>query len=271
MPRLENQVAVVTGGGRGFGRAIALAFAEEGASVVVTARTADQLEETVRQIKEKGGKAHAVVGDVTVAGDVERVKRETEAQFGPASLLVNNAGVPWPFGPTWHVDVERWWQAQSTHVRAAMLHIHAFVPGMIERGAGRVIVVSSGIGRSVRANLSGYGVAKATQIRLTQFLAEEARLHGVYAFSIGPGFVLTEFANTGANDPDAQKFMPEWADDMRKRFDAGEDISEGLAKAAGLCVNLASGDFDVLSGEFLSVTDDLAALAAAAEADGAKS
>jgi len=259
MPGLENQVAVVTGGGRGFGRAIALRFAEDGASVVVTARSADQLDETVRLIKEKGGKAHAVPGDVTVAADVERVKRETEAQFGPVSLLVNNAGVPWPFGPTWYVDVERWWQAQSTHVRAAMLYIHAFVPGMIERGSGRVIVVSSGIGRAVRENMSGYGVAKATQIRLTQFLAEEARPHGVYAFSIGPGNVLTEFANTGISEADAQKFMPEWVESMRQRLDAGEDISEGLAKAANLCANLASGQFDALSGEFLGVDDDLAA------------
>jgi NAD(P)-dependent dehydrogenase (short-subunit alcohol dehydrogenase family) len=261
---LDNQVAVVTGGGRGFGRAIALGLAEAGAAVVVTARTADQLEETVQQIMEKGSRAHAVAGDVTLAEDVERVKRETEERFGPAGILIHNAGVPWPFGPTWHVDVERWWQAQSTHVRAAMLYIHAFVPGMIERSFGHVILVSSGAGRGVRANLSGYGVAKATQIRLASFLAEEARPHGVYAFSITPGNVLTELSNLSVSDPDAQRFMPEWVANLKKRMESGEDGSEGLRKCAQLCVNLASGQFDALSGQFLTPEDDLSALVATA-------
>jgi NAD(P)-dependent dehydrogenase (short-subunit alcohol dehydrogenase family) len=268
MPGLDNEIAVVTGGGRGFGRAIAQGLAEQGASVVVTARTQDQLDETVRLIRENGGRAHAVVGDVTVAEDVERVKRETEEHLGPASLLVNNAGVPWPFGPMWYVDVDRWWQAQSTHVRAAMLYIHAFVPGMIERGSGRVIVVSSGLGRSVAANLSGYGVAKATQIRLTEFLAEEARPLGIYAFAISPGNVLTEFANLGANDPDAQRFMPEWVANMKKRLEAGEDVAAGLRMCAELCVKLASGRYDALSGQFLTTRDDLDALLLATQSKG---
>lgn len=176
---LKDEVAVVTGGGRGFGKAIAEGLAAEGAAVVVTARTSAQLDEAVSLIIRNGGRAHAVVGDVTNRGDVERVKQQAESRFGPATIVVHNAGVFWPFGPTWEVDPDRWWEAQVVHVRGAMLYINAFVPQMVERGRGKVILVVSRAGKAVQAHHSGYGVAKATEIRLAAFLAEEGRPHGV--------------------------------------------------------------------------------------------
>src|SRR5689334_8677883 len=117
MNELKGQVALVTGAGRGFGRAIALRLAHEGAAVTVTARTRAQLDETVAQIAAAGGRAHAVVADVTDRAQVERVVAETRARFGGLSLLINNAGVPDPFGPLWTVDPDAWWDAQAVHIR----------------------------------------------------------------------------------------------------------------------------------------------------------
>ena len=96
---LAGQVAIVTGGGGGFGRAIATRFAAEGASVTVTSRTKSQLDETVAQIESRGGEAAAIAGDATNRADVARVVQETQQRFGPVTVMINNAGVPGPFGP----------------------------------------------------------------------------------------------------------------------------------------------------------------------------
>ncbi len=205
---LAGQVAVVTGGGRGFGRAIAVALAEAGAAVGVTARTLAQLDETVDAIKNVGGSALAIRGDVRVRHDVEVARREIEDAFGPVTLAVSNAGVSWPFGPLSVADPDRWWEAHAIHLRGALNCITTFVPGMIERREGRVIVVSSGSATRIRPNHSGYSVPKNAQNRLVEHLAEEARSHDVFAWSITPGEVVTELAETTMGDPDAQKTSP---------------------------------------------------------------
>ncbi|MCL2394668.1 MAG: SDR family oxidoreductase [Acidimicrobiaceae bacterium] len=258
--RLEGQVAVVTGGGRGFGQWIAKGLAAEGAAVVVTSRTQPELEETVGLIEGAGGRAVWVVGDVTRLEDIEEVRAAAEKSFGTVTLAVHNAGVPWPFGPTWYVDPARWWTAQSVHVLGAMHCVHTFVPAMIERGGGRVIVVSSRGGTRVSPNMSGYGVAKNTQIRLMEFLGVEGREHGVAAFSINPGSVLTGISDLTMDDPDARKYVPWFVNRLSGRKEAGEDGTAGFEACAELCVKLGSGKFDRLSGRFLTPDDDLDAL-----------
>src|SRR5215218_105619 len=108
---LAGQVAIVTGGGRGIGRAIALALADAGAVVVVAARSDAQIRETVALIERDGGRALAVRTDVTDRCAVERLIAEAEQQAGPVDLLVNNAGVFGPIGPLWQTDPDAWWQA----------------------------------------------------------------------------------------------------------------------------------------------------------------
>src|SRR5579863_3599697 len=98
---LAGEVAIVTGAGRGFGKAIARGLAAAGASVTVTARSKDQIDKTVKEIEAAGGRAFAVPGDVVNRNDVARVVEAAEKHFGPASILVNNAGVTGPFGPVW--------------------------------------------------------------------------------------------------------------------------------------------------------------------------
>ena len=113
---LAGQVALVTGGGRGFGKAIAKAFAAAGAAVTVTARSTKQLDATVAEIKAAGGKALAVPGDVTHRKDVERVVAAVHRHFGATTLLVNNAGLASPFGPIGTIDPDEWWASQAVHV-----------------------------------------------------------------------------------------------------------------------------------------------------------
>src|SRR5262245_35173718 len=115
---LNNQVVIVTGGGRGFGRAIAQRFAAEGAAVAVTARTASQIEETVALINAQGGRALAVAADVTRRDDVARVVERTVEKFGSVTTLVSNAGHGGPYGPIAFVDPDEWWNSQALHVRA---------------------------------------------------------------------------------------------------------------------------------------------------------
>jgi NAD(P)-dependent dehydrogenase (short-subunit alcohol dehydrogenase family) len=262
---LTGQVAVVTGAGRGFGRAIAERLAAEGAAVTVTARSQSQLADVVASIERAGGKAIAVPADVTSRSDVDKVKRETEARLGPVSILVHNAGVPWPFGPIWEVDPDEWWAAQEVHVRGAMLYMSAFLPGMIERHNGRVVIVASTAGTAARPYLSGYATAKATQIRLVEHLALEGKQHGVYAWSIQPGSVFTGISELTIADPAAQKYLPEFVNRLHNQR-ANDDPNVGLSRCGEMVYDLASGRCDVLSGRYLTPQDDFAALVRSASA-----
>jgi NAD(P)-dependent dehydrogenase (short-subunit alcohol dehydrogenase family) len=260
---LQGQVAVVTGSGRGFGRAIAQTLAAEGASVVITARSANEIDETVELITKAGGQAVATTADVTKRADIENLRTVAEKEFGTVTLAIHNAGVPWPFGPTWYVDPDRWWEAQTVHARAAMYMIHTFVPPMIDGDGGRFIVVSSAGGVNVGQNISGYGVAKSTQIRIAQFLGGEGADKGVFAFAIHPGDVLTGISDLTMNDPDAQKYNAAFVERLTSREETEEDRRAGFQACADLCANLGSGKYDGLSGRYLRPDDDLDALLAA--------
>jgi NAD(P)-dependent dehydrogenase (short-subunit alcohol dehydrogenase family) len=260
---LEGAVAVVTGGGRGFGKAIAERFAREGAAVTVTARSAEQIEAVAREMRAGGARALAVAGDVTRAADVERVIAETERALGPVSLLVSNAGVPGPFGPIWSVDADAWWAAQQVHIRAPFLYLQRVLPGMTARRAGRVILVSAIASRLVAAYLSAYCVGKIAQTRITAQAAAETRDLGVSVFAIDPGFVFTGIAEETMNSPDAQRWLPGMVTRIRQRKDSPTRDAD-LARCTQRCVDLASGRYDALSGRYLELDDDIDALAAEA-------
>ena len=256
---LEGQAALVTGAGRGFGRAIAERLAAEGAAVTLVARSRDQLDETVADIASRGGRACAAAGDVTDRSDVERAVREAEAQFGPLTLLVNNAGVPGPFGPIWAVDPEEWWRAQEVHIKAPMLFLHAVLPGMVERKSGRVIVVSAIAARMVAPHLSAYCTGKIAQTRLVEEAAAETKEHGVSVFAIDPGFVFTSLADETMRSPDAQRWLPGMVERLKQASHSADSRAD-LARCAQRCVDLASGRYDGLSGRYMELADDLDAM-----------
>jgi 3-oxoacyl-[acyl-carrier protein] reductase len=145
-PRLRNQVALVTGGGRGIGRAIAQSIAAAGAVVAITSRSADELNETVRVIEKDRGRAVAYPGDVTDAAQIQSTVSAIEASLGPIDVLVNNAGSTGPLKPLLETEVSDWWRAMEVNLLGPLLCTRLVLPGMVSRRRGRIINVSSGAG-----------------------------------------------------------------------------------------------------------------------------
>jgi NAD(P)-dependent dehydrogenase (short-subunit alcohol dehydrogenase family) len=257
---LARDVAIVTGAGRGFGKAIARRLAAEGAAVALVSRSPAQLEAVAAQIAAQGGHALALQGDVTDRNDVERVVRLTEERAGPITLLINNAGVAGPFGPIGVVDPDEWWSAQAVHVRGPLLFSSAVLPGMRERRRGRIINIASLGGNQVTPHLSAYGIGKNTEIRLTQHVAAENKEFGVAAFAIEPGTTITELAEGTIASPDAQRWLPGMVESLTRLKREQPDSTAVFARCEQMCVDLASGRYDALSGRYLEPTDDFDAL-----------
>ena len=254
--RFDGRTAIVTGAGRGFGKAIALAFAREGAAVAVTARSKAQLDETVKEIEAAGGRAVAVAGDVTNRDDVAKVVATARETFGPIDILISNAGITGPFGPVYAVDPDEWWAAQRVHVRGALLYCSAVLPEMVERKTGHIVVVSALAATVVGPNMSGYCVAKSSQNRLIEHIAAEVKPFNVAAFAIEPGMVVTDLAKGTKEDEGAKRWMPQMVDRIAT-LERDVDPGPGLAKCAELCMNLASGEYDSMSGKYFDVRNDL--------------
>ena len=247
---LGGQAALVTGAGRGLGRAFALGLAGAGARVAVVARSADQIAETVRLIQAAGGTAVAIRADVTDPRAVQQMALEARQSLGPIDLLVNNAGAGGPFGPAWEVDGEQWWRNFETNVRAPFLCCREFLPDMIARGRGRIINVASGAGTLAIPYMSAYVSSKAALIRFTETVAAEAGASGVSLFSIQPGTVRTAMAQELLDSPEGTRWLP-W---FQKIFDEGGDVTAD--PATSLVLFLASGKADELSGRFFTVPED---------------
>ena len=255
---LEGQVAIVTGGGRGIGKAIALGLAKAGASVAVIARSPDQLAETVRQITELGVRAISVTADVSNPGAVNRIVQEVEKSLGSVDLLVNNAGLAGPIGPTWKTDPDDWWRCLEVNLRGPMLCSRAVLPGMIARGGGRIINVASGAGTFAIPYVGAYVTSKTALIRFTEILALETAPNGIKVFAIEPGTVRTSMAEYALESEEGRRWMP-WFGEI---FQRGDDVPPN--HATDLVVLLASGRVDALSGRFYTVKDDVLGLAARA-------
>ena len=256
---LDGQVAIVTGAGRGFGRSIALRLAEEGAAVALVSRSQGQLDAVAGEIRAKGGRALAAPADVTSLDEVARAVKTAQIQLGPIDLLVNNAGVPGPFGPIWLADPDRWWNAQAVHIRAPVLFLHEVLPGMVQRKQGRVILVSALAARMAAAYMSAYCTGKIAQSRIVEEVALETKEFGLSAFAIDPGFVFTGIAEETMNDPDAKRWLPGMVERLTE-VSKNPTGSGDLERCAQRCVDLASGRYDGLSGRYMELADDLDAM-----------
>jgi 3-oxoacyl-[acyl-carrier protein] reductase len=191
-PDLQDKTVLVTGGSRGIGAHTARAFAAQGAKVCVVGRDRDALDGVVSDLTSGGATAIAVAADVTDAAALARVREQTETRLGPVDVLGVFAGGQGAPVPTPELTEERWRRVLDSELTSAFLTIQTFLPGMLDRGAGSILTMSSAAGRHPsQANLA-YGVAKAGLVMLTRHLAAEVGPRGVRVNAIAPSSIRTE-------------------------------------------------------------------------------
>jgi 3-oxoacyl-[acyl-carrier protein] reductase len=249
----SGKAALVTGGGRGIGRAIALGLAERGASVVVASRTASEIEATCSEIEGLGGIAAAIRADVSVPAEILRLLSETKELFGPVAILVNNAAVVSPLGESRAIDAGAWAAAIDINVIAVARLSFAALPKMLDAGWGRIVNVSSGIaarpGSMLRAN--AYATSKAALEAHTINLAAELAGTGVTVNAYRPGGVDTAMQAWIRNQP-AEVVGQDLHDRFVESKDGGTLITPEES-AAGLLPRIEGG----ATGQVWSVHDPL--------------
>jgi len=243
--RLRSEVAVVTGAGRGIGRAIAEMQAQEGAKVALIARTAAEVEAVADAIRAKGGAARAYVLDIVDREAVARAFAAVEADLGPISLLTNNAGAFSAYGPIWTVDPDDWQRDVETNIFGTFNCCRAALPAMIGRGRGRVIVMTGGGTATSFPMGSGYAASKAGLLRLAECVADTLAGTGVLVFAMDPGLVRTAMTERQLTSAAGRAYLT----DIPRLFEKGIDVPPTLA--ALLSVEIGVGRFDRLAGRML--------------------
>jgi 3-oxoacyl-[acyl-carrier protein] reductase len=241
MINLANQVAVVTGAGRGIGRAIALKLAAAGADVVCVSRTVENSEKVAAEVRVLGRKAWAVALDVAIAADAEAVCDKILADAGRIDILVNNAGVTRD-GLLMRMSEEDWDTVLNTNLKGAFHMTKGLVRAFIKQRSGRIINIASVIGLIGNAGQCNYAASKAGLFGLTKSLAREVASRGITVNAVAPGFVDTDMTS-GLNDDlkgNVMKTIP------MNRFGKPEDI-------AAATLFLASPMAGYITGQVLTV------------------
>jgi NAD(P)-dependent dehydrogenase (short-subunit alcohol dehydrogenase family) len=239
--RLDGQVALVTGGGRGIGAGIARELTDAGARVAVAARSKDQVEQVAQEL---GGLALEL--DVTDLKAVERAVAETERELGPIDLLAANAGIGSGEDELAESDPARWWRTHEVNVLGVYHSARAVIPGMLERGRGRIVITGSGAAYLPGGQSTAYAPSKAAACRYGEMLANE--LAGrIPVFFFSPGLVRTELTAGGLPD-DAPWTPPELAPELVRKLSTG-----GYDALAGRYLHAEHDDVD----ELLSRIDEV--------------
>jgi NAD(P)-dependent dehydrogenase (short-subunit alcohol dehydrogenase family)/2-polyprenyl-3-methyl-5-hydroxy-6-metoxy-1,4-benzoquinol methylase len=249
--KLEAKVVLVTGAGRGIGRSIALAFANEGASVALMARTATEIEETARLVTEAGGKALPLTGDVCIPDEVDSVVTEVERCWGLVEVLVNNAGMQGPIGPAVDAEPTAWLQTLQVNLCGPFLMCRRVLPSMMAQRRGKIINISGGGASSPRPFFSAYASSKAGLVRLTETLADELKEYNIQVNAIAPGAVATRMTH--------EVLVADIAAGEAELIKARELVYKGsssLERATALAVFLASEESDGITGRLISAVWD---------------
>jgi NAD(P)-dependent dehydrogenase (short-subunit alcohol dehydrogenase family) len=240
-----SRVALVTGASRGVGRELARSLAADGFDVAVAARS--DLAGTAGLVEGEGARVLTIPLDVTDAPAVGEAVERAQGELGPLDLVVNNAGTDRALGPLWELDPDEFWADVDVHLRGTFLVCRAALPAMIQRGAGRVVNVSSNAAFRPAPYNPAYGAAKAAIVNLTTSLAESLAGTGVYAFAISPGYVRTAMTQRLLEAQTERGWFP--------HLEGRETLDPALA--GRLVVALASGKADRLSGRYFHALDDL--------------
>ena len=251
---LAEKIVVITGGGRGIGRAIALKFAVEGAAVVVAARTKSEIEAVAEEIRKAGGRVAAVPADVSDEAQCKNLIGVATSQFGKVDILVNNAGDYGPVKPVEEISPAEWDRVIAVHLRGAYLLTRLVLPGMYARGSGVILNVSSLSAKSAFAWGSPYAAAKAGMLGLTRVVAAEAARKGVRVNAICPGPVTETKMSKELGESLAERLAVSKEDQLKGFLNTilqgrGQTSNEIAAAALFLCSDEAS----AITGQALNV------------------
>lgn len=248
MGRLEKKVAVVTGGGRGIGRAVCLAFAKEGADVVVNYASKDQpAQEVVELIKQMGRRAVLVKGNVANKEDVEKIVKTAIDNFGRIDILVNNAGATRP-NMLYKMTEEQWDEVIDIHLKGPFLCIKEASKYMMEQRSGKIINVTSAAGISGTKGQINYSSAKGGIIALTKSAARELAPYGITVNVVSPGYVSTDMTEKIRTDPKLSEIYIGRI--LLGRFAEPEEV-------APVFVFLASDEANYITGQLICVDGGL--------------
>ncbi len=244
---LQGKVAIITGGGTGIGKAISLAFTDEGAAVALAARNLSRLEETVKEIKSKGGKAKAIQTDISDQKQVQQMVEQTIKEFGKIDILVNNAAVwsgidprPWD---AW--TVEEWDKLFEVNVRGTWLCCKTIAPLMIKQSKGKIINIASDIIKVPDAQyFLAYALTKSALYTMNQCLSHALGPSGINVNAVAPGYTATEASLDQKGS--AQIFEGVVAAQSIKRRQEAKDV-------VGAALFLASKDSDFITGQCIVV------------------
>ena len=249
---LEGKNCIITGGGRGIGKAIARAFAREGANLVLASRTTSELEVAKGEIEGLSTKRVGVIPtDVSQPKEVRELVSFALREFGAIDILVNCAGIYGPIGLTTDVDSEKWLQTVRINLYGTFLCIQAVLPTMIENKKGKIINLSGGGAASPLPRFSAYGASKAAVVRITETIAEEVLEYHIDINAIAPGGVNTKLLDhvLEAGEAAGKDFLLRA---MKQKQEGGIPPE----KAAELAVFLASSKSDGLTGRLISAVWD---------------
>ncbi len=250
--KLEGQVAVITGAGRGIGRAIALAYAREGARLVLAARNEQELAGAEAEITAPGGEAIAVRADVTSQMATQRLVQRAVERFGRIDILVNNAGISGPIGPLQENDIEDWVQTINVNLTGTFLACRAVIPIMLEQGGGKIINLSGAGVANAWSNMSAYCASKAAVVRMTEVLAQELQDRNILVNALGPGSVHTSMWDRMTEE--AAQAGASYIHEIGVRVTSGGGAS--IDDCAELAVWLASEESGALTGRIISAAAD---------------
>ena len=254
MGKLEGECALISGGGTGIGKEIALLFAVEGANIAICGRRMEKLQDTKKAVEALGRKCEAVSGDIGVEADVVRIVSHTVKCLGAVTILVNNASVVGQVAPLVETDLEEWNDAYRINITGTMLCMREALKYMIPARKGNIVNVSSITGRMGYKNRASYGSSKWAMNGLTQIAAKEVGELGIRVNAICPGPIMTErlegsiVRQARARNMTAAELEKEWGEDCAlKRLATAEEC-------ARVTLFLACDDSAGMTGQALNVT-----------------
>lgn len=253
--KLKNLNALITGSSQGLGKVIAEHFLREGANVVLCARDEKALFATrdeLQKLAAPGQKVRAQACDVSSETQVNALAGFALAELGSVQILINNAGIYGPMGPTESVDWQEWTRAIEINLYGVLLPCRALIPHFKQAGRGKIVILSGGGATNPLPNISSYAASKAAVVRLMETLAEELRPHHVDVNAVAPGALKTRLVD------EVLKAGPErvGAAFFAKNKKWAEEGATPLELGAGLCVYLASPESDGITGKLLSAQWD---------------